>query len=436
MAPPFTSGIRVGQSNIIINSGRPSPTPPPPPAGDRFLVYRTVYHPSATSAASASPVRVPSGTEVEAIDLQLQLTPALRVSGVLVDPMGQPAAGLGLRLVPTDGASYLSENGFETATTASGPAGQFTFEGVSPGAYAVKVIDVPRPPPPPPPPPPPVAAGSGRSAVPAPPAPPASRGFIAIAAGVRMPASAPGPPGMVRWADVPVVVGAEDVVDLTVALQPGLVVSGRMEFEGSLPRPAPEQMSRMMVNLQPVAGRPMAMPRAQPASEQGAFRTAGHPPGTYLVTAPSPGRGWSLKSVMAGGRDVSLDPLTLDRDVEGVIVTYTDTPRRVRLTGTVQAAPNEDGTIDAYVVAFPANHQAWIRDGMSARRAASVTAPSGTYAIASLPPGDYLVAAVTADEPPQLQNAEYVAKLVRVATLVTLAAGDEKTVPLRAEVVR
>ena len=74
-------------------------------------------------------ITIASGEERAGVDLQMHLVATSRVSGTLLGPDG-PAFNMGLRLVPADARDLASENGYETATTVTDAAGQFTFLGV------------------------------------------------------------------------------------------------------------------------------------------------------------------------------------------------------------------------------------------------------------------------------------------------------------------
>jgi hypothetical protein len=58
----------------------------------------------------------------------------------------------------------------------------------------------------------------------------------------------------------------------------------------------------------------------------GRFSSAELPPGRYYLRLTTPPAGWTFKSAMSNGRDVSNVPLSLDRDANGVVLTLTDHP--------------------------------------------------------------------------------------------------------------
>src|SRR6185369_7610889 len=99
----------------------------------------------------------------------------------------------------------------------------------------------------------------------------------------------------------------------------------------------------------------------------GNFRNVNVTPGQYYVRvigtpATIAGRGaaagapWTQKSAMFEGRDVADVPLVLERDVEGIVVVFTDQP--AMLSGRVR---NAQGALDseATVLLFPVDSTMW-----------------------------------------------------------------------------
>jgi hypothetical protein len=125
-------------------------------------------------------------------------------------------------------------------------------------------------------------------------------------------------------------------------------------------------------------------------------------PGRYLIGGPlSFGASldsvtWTLQSVVADGKDFTDLPLDIvDTAPKEIVVTYGD--RSQELSGRL-LTPSGSNASDFVVVAFPANKAYWVA---GSRRI--VTARPGTNGefvlsapgLATLPAGDYLIAAVT-----------------------------------------
>jgi len=386
---------------------------PEPGADGRLFAYQTVFHPSATTTATASVVTVVSGQERNDVDIQLKLTPTSRVSGTVVGPEG-PAPSVGLRLVPTSAETFVLDAGLDTALTLAGPDGRFTFLGVPPGQYTIKALRMPRPPP----------VSGGVSTV---------ISMNTTGGGVMM-MSAGGPgtlppasPEPTLSAGVPITVSDRDLANVSVTLRPGARVSGEVVFEGG-DRPAPVSLQRFGISLTSVGdANPVA--QAVPIDGNGRFLTAQYPDGTYLVNVTTIPPGWLVRSAMIGGRNAYERPFDLKgEDVTGMVIALTkdstDLLGSVRRTGAT-------GDPRAVVVVFPADYQAWIEEGMHARRIRTTAAQStGSYLVTGLAAGDYLAAAVSADVYVDTRSPATIAALARIATRVSVADGDKKTLAL------
>ena len=58
------------------------------------------------------------------------------------------------------------------------------------------------------------------------------------------------------------------------------------------------------------------------------------------------------------------------------------------------------------------------------------------FTIIQLPPGDYLVAAINADQVPEARDAQFYEALSRAATLVSIGAGEKKSIDLKVSSIR
>ena len=162
----------------------------------------------------------------------------------------------------------------------------------------------------------------------------------------------------------------------------------------------------------------------------GVFTMTGVPPGQYRLTSAPPVAppGWALRSAMVSGVDVLDAPLNITpgRSIDNVVVTFTDRP--TELTGTLQTSDGSP-TSDYFVIVFAAERGFW---GPSARRSASARpASTGRYVVRNLPPGDYLVAAVTDVEPNEWFDPAFLERLVPAATRITIAESEKKTLDLK-----
>jgi hypothetical protein len=344
-----------------------------------------VYFPGTTRAADATLVRVGSGEEESGLDFQLQIVQPVRVEGTVAVEPGTPTLTL---FLSTAGGPLQS-----TMTTRVAPDGRFSFGNVSPGTYTLiaRVLNVGR--------------GGG----------------------------APGPPTVVEYAASTIEVGSADVTGLQLPLTTAPTLSGRLIFAGTAT--APELAGRRVPlrSLTPeISGE--LMPVVRPTDASGAFTISNVTPGQYVLGGPlffganADSVTWSLASVVADGRDVTDLPLPISpTPPTQLVVTYGDTWQQVSgRIGTTSGAPAPDYTI----IIFPADRLYWLQG--SRRIVTTHPASDGRFTLSgpgpnTLPPGNYLLAAVTELDRDEQYDPALLAQLATAAVPVKLAAGDRKT---------
>jgi hypothetical protein len=416
----------VGSSGFVIDGMErqiAQGTPVLPQAATRgapLYVYPTQFFPGTPSAPQAATLTLKSGQERGGVDLTLRPAKAARVSGHVIGPDG-PVGNVGLRLVP-EGDDFATE--IETSATMSGASGEFTFIGVVPGQYAVKVMRVPRPP---------AAPMSNVTSV-------QIGGGAMISTSSATPGAAPPgvPPEPTLWASVPVGVTDTDVTGLSITLQTGARLTGRVEFDGAKERPDAQALARIPITVERAdrgtnAGPGVGIPPGR-VDESGTFKTYGIPGGKYFVRVLGAPPGWTLRSVTSEGRDISDMPFDVgSADVGNIVITFTD--RQTKVTGVVRdVSGNLDP--DALVVVFPADSAAWTSFGLNPRRMRAIrTTKSGTYTF-GFPPGEYVIAAVKEEHLGSWQYPEMLEALSRIGIHVRLTEGDTRTQDLKTGVVK
>jgi hypothetical protein len=212
---------------------------------------------------------------------------------------------------------------------------------------------------------------------------------------------------------------------ITLILQPGLTVSGRIQYSGSLPQP---DMARLRVSLGPVSmpGQVNIGVPPAPVRPDGTFTITGVVPGTYRFSATLPGvppdqPGWTLGSAVANGRDTLDVPLDLRESIADVVLTFTD--RAGELTGMLQHADGRPAP-EYQIILFAAERGFWTPH--SRRIRAGRPSADGRFTFYSVPAGDYLLAAVTDIEPGEWLDPTVLQRLAPGAMSIRLAEGEKK----------
>lgn len=358
--------------------------------------FAPTFFPGVRRAAEAERIVLGPAEERTGIDFNLQVMPLAQVSGVVTGSTG-PVSGAVVRFTEID---QPPGQGTRTARTTTN--GRFTIAGVPPGTYRLTTISVPkggsR-----------LEAGGREAAEFLAKAPDAAR---AAQIGQAINAVTP------MWASADVAVDGRDVTDVSLALQPGLTVSGRVVTSGAGTLPS---LDRMTIGLAPVGA--STDPPAGPAAvdSAGRFTIRGVPPGRYrpIIMGGLPA-GWSIAAALFNGRDIADEYLNVTdaaSPIDGVVTLTTQT---TEVTGQILDAAGQPAT-GVTIIAFSADERFWVPDS---RRIQSVRpSTTGRYQIRRLPPGDYRIVALADVEPGQWFDPEFLRGL-RSAVLLTLAPGS------------
>lgn len=354
-----------------------APAPVRDPSRELVVAYGATYYPGVTGSRTARPVRVQPGSELTGIDLQLRLTRTVAFEATVLDAAGSPADSATTKLIGEDEA-------VEYQGTMTG-GGRFQFTGVPTGRYVL-----------------------------------AARGAARVTEGSRE----------VLWGSQEVLVEADIKAAPMLTLHSGTDVSGRVVFAGRSPIPEFTRAPRALVELIPVAGEftrfsqpnavlgTMDAANAQPG-EGTTVRFDSIAPGRYVI-ASTPPSGWSLRSAMLNGVDLSAVPFEVRAgdDLEGLVVTFTD--QSTSLTGTIKNESGEPVYLHTLVV-FPVDRRARFA-GTGGRVSAVRPDSGGRYEIRALPPGEYLLA-LARDVAVDALDEEILNALEAGAVQVTLVEG-------------
>lgn len=384
-----------------------SNAPPPGPS----VTYAPVYYPGVTDAFAAATVTVAAGEERLGIDLVVALVPAAQLRGVVMRPDGQPASGATLLIGRSQGSTSAIDTSTNFSTTADA-SGAFAFTSVAPGNYLISARASSQPP---------------GAASPAP----------VSAAMLPPPAARPAPP-LDLWAVTDVTVNGRDIGGLSLVLQPGLTVSGRIAFEIAPSTPAPNATGVRVIMASPslaAGGSPglgsMVSTFLGAANADGTFSFPGVAPGRYVLSAAGGGpiAALMLKSVMVGGRNVidgGFDVRAGD-DLTDVVLTLTD--QNGQISGTLLDSAGKPAP-EFYVFVFPTDKKQWM-PGSPRMRAPVRPGSDGKFQITKLLSGEYYVAALSRFDQSNLYDTEFLEQVASAAFKLTLADGEKKIQDLR-----
>jgi hypothetical protein len=245
------------------------------------------------------------------------------------------------------------------------------------------------------------------------------------------------PAGQKLWAMADVVLDVAGVDGVALTLRPGLVVSGRVAFDGASPRPDP---ASLRVTLTPIVSPDSPQPGAQVVAiaPDGTFSISGVIPGRYRFTAPMTAGGrrgngadisdWVLASVTSGRQDVLDLPIEVTPDAEyrDIVMTWFD--RAGAVDGRVSDAAGQPVTDDT-VILFPTDSRYW---GLQSRRTLRMLpGPAGRFQFAGLLPGEYYLALTTDLSPSDLTDSSVFAALAQGAIKIAVSAGAMTTQDIR-----
>jgi hypothetical protein len=375
--------------------------------------FAPAFHPASTTVARATTIKLGPGEEKTGIDVEVTSVRATRVSGTIIGASGSVNASE-IRLTPagesTEGAAIVS-----LPPMLVQPDNRFDFAGVPPGQYILSIFYTPRQGGPVGPTGAALQFIGGRSG----PAPPA----VASAG----PAPTAGPP---LWAAEPVTVGDDGVSGLAISLRRAPVMSGRVEFVGSAPQP-PQRGTVILSGIDQASFPNNPLAPVGNVKPDNTFELANLVPGRYVARVSRAAGYPTVKSVMVNGADVIDLPFSVEStDINGVVFTLVDTPMAT-LSGSLVGGRSPSAP-DLSVIVFPVDRKYWVEPFAASQRFRSTPiSRGGSYALAALPAGEYLVAVVPDDATVDWIDPAKLDGLSRTAQHVQLADGDKKVLDVK-----
>jgi hypothetical protein len=369
-------------------AGGAAPQPPPPA---QRVNYAPVFFPGTPEVAQATTVTLTESEERAGIDIPIRLFRTARIDGTvrMADGSALPQT-VPVTLMPggPQGDLLGARGGSRISTARVDAAGKFVFGGVTPGRYAVIV-------------------NTGQTI--------GGRGSAVTSAGPNA-----------LWAMAEVTMdGTDATVHLT--LQPAMRGTGRVVFEGASEKPKDLTGLRIVLVPPGAGGSLSAGPPGGQVSADGTFTFTNVIPGAYRIFALSSAglssSGWYLQSATGNGRDAWDAWLDVGPGENlDLVLTYTDRPTQI--TGTIRDGSGQP-VLEPFIVVFPAERSRWVPG--SKRLVAVRPGADGQYSVAGLPPGDYLLAALSDVEPGEWNDPAFLETLAPAGIKISLTTGEKKT---------
>lgn len=343
---------------------------------DRTEGFPPTFYPGTTRQAEAQAVRVRAGEEVSA-NFAVAAGRMLRVSGRAMNSRGGPAVGLNVYL-----GVETSNSGGQIDGGPVGPDGSFSMGNVPAGTYTLRVRQ----------------------------------------AGLTGPGT--------EVASMPIALSTEDLSGIEVMTRPGANISGRVEWDGTSPRPTGNLrvITRSAVPTSGLLGGESTITYVDPQSgsvrEDDTWELGGIV-GTVLFNLGS--APWTMKAVMLNGKeitDIGMDAWSLGGEARVVIVM---TDKTTDVSGTARGADSRP--LSSYsVVVLPQQPVTGTAASRYTRFLRSDDA--GAFTVRGLPPGDYVASAGEAFEPGSEWDPAIQKRVRATGHRFTLAEGQTTTLTL------
>ena len=331
-------------------------------------------YPSATVERDALRVQV-GRTDVDGVEIQVVRHRTFRVSGTVVGAPGAPLARAFVNLIEWSATSSGSARGVSLA-----PDGQFVLDGLLAREYVV-VAEVQEP-------------DGMRSAT--------------------------------ARAHARITVGPEDVEGLILPLVRTARVRGRLVFDNAADAPSAVGSGFWVAAVTPdVIGIPNAGTHTVVGRDL-TFELGGieSPSALYMLNLPV---GWVVQSIKYKGREIVDAAATFTDEDDAAALEILLTRRGGTVTGTVRNDAGMPAAEDARA-ALPRRPEQ-VAHGAAAATRVSLRRPADSDS-RRREAGEYLIAALSADEAPAFPDAPFFERLSKIAERVVLGEGDRRTVEL------
>ena len=337
--------------------------------------YASTYFPGTPNVGEASRITLAVAQENTGVHFGLVATRLVRVSGQVLMSDGLPATAGTVLLIPLNAGGGRMAALQQGGNGAIGNTGAFRMTNVSAGRYQV------------------YARIGGRDAS--------------------------------ELARMDLTVGNEDVSGLTLVTAPSSMLRGSIISDTG--EPFDFRPQQLQIVARPGSPELVGMgqgPANARVGDDWTF-TLGNLSEDVLIRAVAP-QGWALKSVFAGGEDITDTPVEFPsaQTVTGAQIVLTK--KISALSGLVTDAQGYP-VLDATVVVFPSDEKLWMFQSRFIK--AARPDQDGRYRVTGLPgPEDYLVVALQGLEDGQAGDPEFLATVKEAGAKLSLAEGETKAV--------
>jgi hypothetical protein len=342
---------------------------------DDGVSFAPTYYPSTADIAQAEPIVLKVGQQRLNVDLVLMAARPSRVSGVVVNSLGQPVANAAVTSWQSIAdSSYTSSTGPRATTRADG---RFTLSNMRPGLHTLGV-DATNP-----------------------------------------------QTGETEHARMTVNVAGADVDAVVLATIANVGATGRIRLVPGLMDKFPSSE----LTVRAYAADAMSVTTAAANQPDWGFALRGIAPGRArrfgITNLPS---GWSVAAVSCAGRDITDTGIDIaaNQNLGGIEIWLTNTA--TELTGVVTDAGGQK-TTDCTVVVFSEDATRWVWGSRSVR--AERPDQNGRVIVRDLRPGGYFAIALDYLQEGDEYDPEVLRALQTSATRFTLKDGEKKSLELR-----
>jgi Carboxypeptidase regulatory-like domain len=333
--------------------------------------YAPVYYPSAMDLIDASPLALRAGDDYPGVDINLQTTRSVSISGRVFNAVtGQPAAGADILLSPHGGKEF-GRFSVRFRTSVQDPEGNFKIDAVTPGSYYLFAL-----------------INTEGSQI-------ATRQAIEV--------------------------GDADVTGVNLVISPGITIKGRVTVEGK------SDVSGVQLGLRPRETQMFFSSTMTNPRRDGTFVLNNVPDGSYEVTAWGLPEDAYLKSARLGDSEALLSGVEINGGQAAGPLEIVVGANGGRLNG---AVVRDDKPLTGATVALVPKDAAMRAD--TRWQKATTTDQYGAFTLRGIRPGDYQIFAWEKIEPNAYQDPAFLKRFEKGAESVEIKEGQQRTVRLTA----